>query len=213
MGGVPGVAPADVVVIGGGMAGYNAAARRQGYGRARHRVRPQRRPPCARSTPNSAAASRPGYSSALDLEDARQARRPGDRRRPGPRREGTQAGDEFDCRAHEVGRGAGGHRDRPGRLLRGLAAHHPRRPDVRGARHGVLLRGQHAGCGAADVDLRADQRHHAVRAQARRQGLAGGRAKPMRRWPRACRRTRARCVNEQVAADLDLPFTAPASVL
>ena len=39
--------------------------------------------------------------------------------------------------------------DRPGRLLRGLPRHHARRPDLRGARLGVLLRGQHARRGAA----------------------------------------------------------------
>ena len=41
MGGVPGVAPAEVVVIGGGVAGYNAARIAKGMGAARHRLRPQ----------------------------------------------------------------------------------------------------------------------------------------------------------------------------
>ena len=39
---------------------------------------------------------------------------------------------------------AGRHLDRPGRLLRGLAADHARRPDLPGARLGLLLRGEHA---------------------------------------------------------------------
>ena len=50
---------------------------------------------------------------------------------------------------------------------------HPRRADLPGAQLGVLLRRQHAGRGAAHLDLRAHQRHAAVRAQPGRQGLAG----------------------------------------
>ena len=46
-------------------------------------------------------------------------------------------------------------------------------PTLPGARLGVLLRGQHAGRGAEHLDLRADQRHAAVRAQPGRPGLAG----------------------------------------
>ena len=45
-------------------------------------------------------------------------------------------------------------------------------PDLPGARVGVLLRRQHARCRAAHVDLRADERDTAVRRRARRQGLA-----------------------------------------
>ena len=41
---------------------------------------------------------------------------------------------------------------------------------------GALLRNQHAGRGRADLDLRTDQRHAAVRAGTRRQGLAPGHA-------------------------------------
>ena len=45
--------------------------------------------------------------------------------------------------------GAGRHRRRPGRLLRGHPADHARRPDLPGARVDLLLRGQHARRGAA----------------------------------------------------------------
>ena len=48
-----------------------------------------------------------------------------------------------------AGQRAGRHRDRPGRLLRGQPADHPRRADLPGAQLGVLLRGQHARRGAA----------------------------------------------------------------
>ena len=50
--------------------------------------------------------------------------------------------------ADEARLGAGRHRRRPGRLLRGHPPDHARRPDVPGARVGLLLRGQHAGRGA-----------------------------------------------------------------
>ena len=40
------------------------------------------------------------------------------------------------------------HRHRPGRLLRGLAPHDPRRPHLHGPQLGLLLRGEHAGGGA-----------------------------------------------------------------
>ena len=69
--------------------------------------------------------------------------------------------------------GAGGHLHRPGRLLRGLASDHPRRPHLPGARLGVLLRRQHARRGPAHLHLRADQRHPALRGGTRQPRLAG----------------------------------------
>ena len=42
------------------------------------------------------------------------------------------------------------------------------RPDLRGRRHHALLRGEHAGRGAGDVDVRADQRDDALPAAPRR---------------------------------------------
>ena len=90
--------------------------------------------------------------------------------------------------------GAGGHLDRPGRLLRGLARHHARRAHLPGARLGVLLRRQHARRGAAHLHLRADQRHPALRGRAGQPGLAG----------RAARRpgARARAAHPRGRADL-----------
>ena len=50
---------------------------------------------------------------------------------------------------------------------------HPRRPDLPGARVGLLLRGQHARRGAEHLHPRADQRHAALRHGAgRAQGTA-----------------------------------------
>jgi len=98
------------------------------------------------------------------------------------------------------------------RLLRGFAPHHPRRPDVRGARHAVLLRGQHARRGAPHIDLRADQRHHAVRAKAGDKG-----------WKAACRADPAlakglsthegELLSERWQPTSDLPYADPACVL
>ncbi len=70
MGGVPGVAPAEVVVIGGGIAGYNAAARRQGHGRPRHRVRRQHQHAAQDRRRVRRQPSRPATRRMLDLEDA-----------------------------------------------------------------------------------------------------------------------------------------------
>ena len=44
LGGVPGVAPANAVILGGGMVGTNAAKMALGTGRARHHHRPQPEP-------------------------------------------------------------------------------------------------------------------------------------------------------------------------
>ena len=51
-------------------------------------------------------------------------------------------------------------------------ADHARRPDLPGARHGLLLRGEHARRGAAHLDLRADQRDAALRGRAGQPRLA-----------------------------------------
>ena len=94
------------------------------------------------------------------------------------------------ARADAAGGGGGRRGDRPGRLLRDLAADDARGPDLCGRRHPALLRRQHAGGGGADRDAWARERDAAVRAGARRQGLAagvrGGPA-PARRAERPCR--------------------------
>ena len=65
-----------------------------------------------------------------------------------PRRQGPQAGHQRAGLPDEARLGAGRHRHRPGRLLRGLPSHHARRTDLRRPRLGLLLRGQHARRGA-----------------------------------------------------------------
>ena len=74
-------------------------------------------------------------------------------------------------------RGARRRLDRPGRLLRDVAADDALRPDLRGRRRHALLRGEHARRGADHLDLRADQRHAAVRAARRRRGRRRRRAR------------------------------------
>ena len=70
-------------------------------------------------------------------------------------------------------------RDRPGRLLRDVAADDPRRPDLRGRRDHPLLRHQHARRGPDHLDLRAHQRDPSLRALARRpRRRRGGAARP-----------------------------------
>ena len=71
---------------------------------------------------------------------------------------------------HATRLGAGRHLHRPGRLLGDLEAHHPRQSHLRGPRRRALLRDEHAGCGGAHVHLRAQQRHAALHSGAGRQG-------------------------------------------
>ena len=123
MGGVGGVANAKVVIIGAGVSGQNAANIALGMGadvtlldtdldklrmsfwRYNNRV-------------HGLASSKLAHRAAGD------GGRHGDRRGADPGRGGAQAGQQRPGLADEAGLGAGRHRRRPGRLLRG----HPRRP-------------------------------------------------------------------------------------
>ncbi len=93
-----------------------------------------------------------------------------------PGRQGAQAHHQRAGLADEAGLGARRHRHRPGRLLRGLASDHARRPDLHRAQLGVLLRRQHARRRAEHLDVRAHQRDAALRRGARQQGLGPGAA-------------------------------------
>ena len=90
-----------------------------------------------------------------------------------PGREGARAGLQRAGVPDEAGLGARGHLHRPGRLLRGLPPDHARQPDLPGARLAVLLRREHARRRAAHLDLRADQRHPALRGRDGEPRLAG----------------------------------------
>ena len=85
-------------------------------------------------------------------------------------------------------------------------------PDLQGAQLGVLLRGQHARRGAADVDLRAHQRDHALCAQAGRQGLEGA-CSADAALAKGLSTHEGKLLNAQVGEALNLPDTDPASLL
>ena len=77
--------------------------------------------------------------------------------------------------------GAGRCLDRPGRLLRDLARNHSCRSRLRGRRNPALLRGQYARRRAANLHLRAEQRHPSIHAALADAG-----------WTRRCRPTHLR---------------------
>ena len=150
--------------------------------RREHRARDGRRRHPARHRPGQAAdvvlalqqpGPRPGQQQARDRA-AGDGGRPGHRRGADPRCRGPEAGLQRPGREDEARQRAGRHRHRPGRLLRGLPRHHPRRPDLPGPRLDLLLRGQHARRGPQHLHLRADQRHPALRGRPGRQGLGPG---------------------------------------
>ena len=123
LGGVPGVAPGRVVVVGGGVVGYNAAVIALGLGaqvtildRSIDRMRHLEE---VLSGPRVAADE-------LEPSDRRVRRgcRPRDRRRADSGRGRAEARDARDDRGHEGRRRGRRRRDRPGRLLRDLATTH-----------------------------------------------------------------------------------------
>ena len=184
MGGVPGVYAAKVVVIGAGVSGQNAAAIALGM-QAEVLLLDRN---VARLRQMDAIYQ--GHCQTDRLERlrgraGRARRRPRHRRGAGPRRQGAEADQQRAGVADEAGLGARRHLHRPGRLLRGLAPDHARRPDLPGARLGLLLRRQHARRGAAHLDLRADQRDAALRRRAGQPRLARRAARATTRSPSA----------------------------
>ena len=177
MGGIAGVAPAEVVVIGAGTAGTNAAAQAVGLGASVKlldrdllalRIAEERfdgRVSCLYSTTSVledlVANADALIGSVLIPGRARRTRRQ-------PPDGGVDGG----------GQRARRHQHRPGRLHRDQPAHHAQPPDLRrGGRH-PLLRDQHAVAVSGDEHVLAHQRHAALRARHRR----------ARHRPRLCRR-------------------------
>ena len=126
LGGVPGVAAANVMVIGGGVVGMNAAFIAVGmeatvyvFDRNIDRLREL----------DIAFGGRADtcFASTLSIEERLPERRPGDRGGAGPRRPGAARDHPRAARADEAPRGAGRRLDRPGRLLRDLAPDDPQR--------------------------------------------------------------------------------------
>ena len=171
MGGVPGVEPAAVVVIGAGTAGYNAARVAHGMGAAVTvldvNINKLREVDHAFS-----GQVQTRYSTALELEEAvkRADLVIGAVLLPGGKAPTLVSNSLV---AHM----------KPGAVLVDIAidqggCFEDSRPTTHDdptfavAGHGVLLRGEHARRGSRDVDGRAHQRDHAVRDRPRRPGLA-----------------------------------------
>ena len=176
LGGVPGVAAATVMIIGGGVVGMNAAFIAIGmeadvfvFDKSIDRLRGL----------DIALGGRCStvYSSTLcDRGDAA-ARGPRDRRGARARRARAAHVKRDQLKLMKRGRGARGRLDRPGRLLRDLPPDDAQRPDLRGRRRAALLRREHARRRADHLDLRAHERDPALRARARRPRRARARSR------------------------------------
>ena len=124
LGGVPGVAPAKVVILGGGVVGTNAAAMALGLGADVVMLEKQHRP-----HGRTGGALRHAAQDALF--DARRGRRrmrqcrSRHRRRADPRRRGAEARHAQDAQGLEARLSARRRGDRPGRLRRDLEARRP----------------------------------------------------------------------------------------
>ncbi len=193
LGGVPGVAPAKVAIVGGGVVGSNAARMAVGLG-AIVTVLDKSLPRLAQLDTELGGRVTTLYATREAIEASRARGRSGHRRGAGAGRGGAEAGRPRDAEAHETRRGAGRRRHRPGRLFRDLATDDARRADLYRGRGGALLRRQHARRRGAYLDLRARQRHPALRAGAGRAWLAPraaqGQASPRRAQYRRPARSR-----------------------
>ena len=152
LGGVPGVAPAKVVILGGGVVGTNAAVVALGMGADVTILEKN-------TDRMEELVARFGTGDQDDLFDAGCGRRrmrrgrPRHRRRADPRCGGAEARHPRHAEGLEAGLGAGRRRHRPGRLCGNLQGHHPCRPHLCGRRRDPLLRGQHAGRRCPHLDL------------------------------------------------------------
>jgi NAD/NADP transhydrogenase alpha subunit len=156
LGGVPGVAPAKVAILGGGVAGINAAQIATGQ-RADVTIYDINNDRLAEldlhfgSTIKTAFASKSAIAQAV-----------------------AEAGNARDVEDDEARQRAGRHRDRPGRLFRDEPCDDPRRPGLHDRRGDPLLRREHARRGGPDECVRAQQCDAPVRAQAGEPGRGQG---------------------------------------
>ena len=173
MGGVPGVRPANVVIIGGGVVG--AAAARVAVGMGANVTVMDRSVPRLSYLDDifmgkltTQFASGPATAEAITRADMVI----GAVLIPGAAAPKLVTREQLGTMPQ--GRGAGGRGHRSGRLLRDLARHHPSGPDLRGGRDHPLLRREHARRGGAHLDAGAWQRDAAASSGAGGQGLAAG---------------------------------------
>ena len=183
LGGVPGVPPAHVTIIGGGVVGTNAAKIALGFG--------------AKVTLVDVNLNRLRelddifggrlYTLASNSYNVAHATREADLVIGGVLIPGATAPKLVTramVAADEEGRGDCGRGHRPGRLRGDGAAHLALQPQLCGGWRGALLRDQYAGRGAAHLDAGADQLDLPVFAAHRQPGRARGAARRMRAWPR-----------------------------
>ena len=161
LGGVPGVAPAHITILGGGVVGANAAKIAAGF-RAdvaildinmdRLRYLDDIMPPNVDCL----------FSDRHTIREQLDAGRPGDRRGADSRREGAAAGRARRPEADEAGQRDHRRGDRSGRLRRDEPADDAQQADVHRRRRAALLRDEHAGRGRPHEHVRALQRDAAV---------------------------------------------------
>jgi Alanine dehydrogenase/PNT, N-terminal domain/Alanine dehydrogenase/PNT, C-terminal domain len=155
LGGVPGVAPARVAILGGGVSGVNAAQMAVGM-----------RADVTIYDINMDRLAEPDQDGLrVESGHCRSCRQStsGDRRGPRPRCCCSQTGDARHAQNDEARLGPRRHRHRSGRLFRDQPRHDARRPRVRDRRYYPLLRGQYARRGRAHVGLRTQQCDTAIR--------------------------------------------------
>ncbi len=170
LGGVPGVAPAKVVILGGGVVGTNAAAMALGLG-ADVTVLEKSTDRMEELVARFGTQLKTLYSTQGAIEDecAGADLVIGGVLIPGAA--APKLRDPENAPAVEARYGACRCGDRPGRLRGDLEADHPRRSNLRGRRRHSLLRRQYAGRRGAHLDLRTQQRDPPLRARHRQQGL------------------------------------------
>ena len=207
LGGVPGVAPAHITILGGGVVGANAAKIAAGF-RAdvaildinmdRLRYLDDVMPPNVDCL----------FSDRHTIREQLAAGRPGDRRRADPRREGADARRAGRPQADEAGQRDHRRGHRPGRLHRHEPADDAQQPDLHRRRRAPLLRDEHA---------RRRRPHQHVRPLQRDAALGASRSPSAASKPRpaTCGRSPARSTsfagevtNKAVAETFGLPYAA-----
>ena len=124
LGGVPGVAPAKVAILGGGVAGVNAAQMAVGM-RADVTIYDINNDRLAELDMFFGSQIKTAYASRGAIARRGRRSRAGDRRGAGARRRGAQARHARHAQDDEARHRAGRHRDRPGRLLRNQPRRRP----------------------------------------------------------------------------------------
>ena len=157
--GVPGVAPANVVILGGGVVGANAAKIAAGFGAIeifKRRDACQRHYDLFEPTEHQKPASNGGF---------------GDRRRVAQRGKSPDASDARDVEVDETRGSGGGCCGRSGRLFRDDACYNSQRSDLYSRRRRALLCREYAWRGRGHFHFCADERNAFLCPTNREQGV------------------------------------------